>query len=146
LRDLSEMFYDHPDDPTPGSDLLARSKLDFTFESLKHVDDYLDAIRGRNLDEREYLLIALRAGAYVGEVIRRNSTSRSFHWVDYDTAVRHSDFAKSLGGPSPALAAILWEDPQSMSFPMGKVVKFLDNGPEDSTYLFASVVAGAGQR
>jgi hypothetical protein len=137
------MFYDHPEDPTPGSDLLDRSKLDFTLESLKHVDDYLNAIRGRTLDDREWFVTVLRTGAYVGEVVRRNSTSRLFHWVDYDTAVRHSDFAKTLGGPSPAVAAILWEHPESMSFPLGKVVKFLDNGPEDSTYVFAAVVTGA---
>ena len=54
-----------------------------------------------------------------------------------------SSFAASLGGPSPALAAILWEHPESMSFPLGKVAKFLENGPEDSTFFFGALVSGA---
>ena len=143
LRDLSQMFYDHPNDPTPGVELLDRSRLDYTLESLKHVDEYLDAIRRRTLDDREFFVTVLRSGAYVGEVIRRTSTTRQFHWVDYDTAVRYSDVAASFGGPSSALAAILWEHSESMSFPLGKVAKFLDTGPEESTYLFGAVVSGA---
>jgi hypothetical protein len=143
LSDLSEMFYDEPDNPTPGVELLDRSRLDYTLESLKHVDEYLDAMRHRTLDDREYFVTVLRTGAYVGEVIRRTSTTRQFHWVDYDMAVKHSDFAASLGGPSAELAAILWEHPESMSFPLGKVAKFLDNGPEESTYFFAAIVSGA---
>jgi len=71
LNGLSGMFLSCPTDPTPGADKLDSSKLDLSLASLAHVDDYLDAIRTRKLDERDKAVIVLRCGAYVGEVIRQ---------------------------------------------------------------------------
>jgi hypothetical protein len=129
------------DDPTPGSELLVASRLDFTVESLGLVDDYLDAMRKRSLVEGDddYCKLVLRCGAYVGEVVLRNAKGKTYHWLDYQGAVKVNkiiaDFGESLGG-----AAVLWDGADGLTFPLAKVQKFLDNGREDSVRFFAEVM------
>lgn len=129
------------DDPTPGTELLDPSRLDFTIESLGFVDDYLEQMRKRNLEEGsdEYYKLVLRCGAYVGEVIRRNSTRTTYHWLDFKGGLQISkliaDFGESLGG-----AAMLWDSATGLTFPLAKVQKFLDNGREDSVQFFAKAI------
>lgn len=129
------------DDPTPGTELLDPARLDFTVESLGFVDDYLDEMRKRGLEEDgdDYYKLVLRCGAYVGEVIRRNATNKTYHWLDYQGAVSINKsieaFGESLGG-----AAVLWDSATGLTFPLGKVQKFLDNGREDSVQFFAKAV------
>jgi len=144
LSELGQMFASPElvaDDPTPGSELLDASRLDFTVESLGFVDDYLDQMRQRHLVEgdEDYGKLVLRCGAYVGEVILRNARSKTYHWLDYKGALKINksiaDFGESLGG-----AAVLWDSATGLTFPLAKVQKFLDNGREDSVQFFAEVV------
>ena len=37
-------------------------------------------------------------------------------------------------------AAVLWDSATGLTFPLGKVQKFLDNGREDSVQFFAKVM------
>ena len=144
LSELGQMFASPEvvaDDPTPGTELLDPSRLDFTIESLGFVDDYLDQMRKQNLEEGgdDYYKLVLRCGAYVGEVIRRNSTTRTYHWLDYKGGLQISksiaDFGECLGS-----AAMLWDSTTGLTFPLGKVQKFLDNGREDSVQFFAKAI------
>ncbi len=129
------------DDPTPGAELLDPSRLDFTVESLGFVDDYLEQMRQRQMEEggEAYCKLVLRCGAYVGEVILRNARAKTYHWLDYKGARRIAPsiahFGESLGA-----AAVLWDSASGLTFPLGKVQKFLDNGREDSVYFFAKVL------
>lgn len=139
LSGLAEMFISLPDDPTPGAEMLNASELDFSVESLAAVDDYLDAMRQRELEDEAAGKLILRCGAYVGEVIRRNAQGKTYHWLDNEEAVRLdgsiADFGESLG-----TAAILWDSATGFTFPLGKVMKFLENGREDSVRFFAQVM------
>jgi hypothetical protein len=144
LSELGQMFASPElvaDDPTPGSELLDAARLDFTVESLSFVDDYLDQMRARQLEEggEDYSTLVLRCGAYVGEVILRNANGKTYHWVDYKGAVSINksiaDFGESLGA-----AAVLWDSATGLTFPLAKVQKFLDNGREDSVQYFAKVM------
>jgi len=144
LSELGQMFASPDlvaDDPTPGSELLDPSRLAFTVESLGFVDNYLDEMRKRKLDENgeDYSKLVLRCGAYVGEVILRNAQGTPFHWLDYKGALKINktiaDFGENLGS-----AAALWDSEAGLWFPLAKVQKFLDNGREDSVRFFAEVV------
>lgn len=144
LSELGQMFASPEliaDDPTPGSELLDASRLDFSLESLGFVDDYLDQMRARQLEEggEDYCKLVLRCGAYVGEVILRNAKGKTYHWLDYKGALKINksiaDFGESLGS-----AAVLWDGATGLTFPLGKVQKFLDNGREDSVQFFAKVM------
>src|SRR5262245_50220594 len=142
LSELGQMFASPEliaDDPTPGTELLDAARLDFTVESLALVDDYLDQMRQRNLEGEDYGKVVLRCGAYVGEVILRNAKGKTYHWLDYKGALKINKdiaaFGESLGS-----AAVLWDSATGLTFPLGKVMKFLDNGREDSVQFFAKVM------
>ena len=144
LSELEQMFASPDlvaDDPTPGMESLDSSRLDFTIKSLRFVDDYLARMRKRKLDEEGdgYHKLVLRCGAYVGEVILRSAQGTTFHWLDYNGALKINknigDFGECLGS-----AAALWDSDTGLWFPLSKVQKFLDNGREDSVQFFAEVV------
>jgi len=83
LSELAEMFASSKlvaYDPTPGAKLLDPSRLDFTVKSLRFVDDYLAKMRKQRLPEDgdDYCKLVLCCGAYVGEVILRNSKSKTY--------------------------------------------------------------------
>ena len=138
FSDLSVMLCNDLENPTYKHELLNEERLDFSVESLKHIDAYLDVLHGDPPQEEDAIRVVLRCGAYVGEVIRKHSPDE-MHGVAFREAERYSAFAKGLGH-SAATAGILWRDPENMCFPLGKVCKFLENGSEDSVYSFARVI------
>lgn len=138
LSELAEMFYDDQDEPIYQQDFLQATQLDFSLRSLKHVDDYLHIVRPdfANLDQAQQFGVVLRAGVYVGEVIRRNDQKTQWYWVDYDTAVAlnpelFANFPRSI-----ELAAVL-TDGNLFTFPLNKIMKYMQNGAEDSVAFYA---------
>lgn len=130
---------DH-ENPTYMRELLNESKLDFSMESLRHIDSYLEVLHQKPPEGHELMRVALRCGAYVGEVMRRQLPG-TWRWISHDEAAKHS---KLIAGfeRSIATAGILWKNNEAMSFPLGKVCKFIENGNEDSLHLFAEVLVG----
>ncbi len=140
LSDLSRMFFEDRANPTFGIRHLDPKKLDFSVDSLKHVDEYLETIRKEKEVEKEWNRVVLRAGAYVGEVIRRNDKKTQWQWVDLDTA---KSLDPKFFGSMPkvaATAAMLYNSKSGFAFPLAKVEKHLENGSEDSVYFFAQVI------
>lgn len=115
LADLPEMFLSNPDDPTPGSDSLDPASCDYAIESLRAVDEHLEVIR------------------------RHSPTGTTWHWLTYDDAVRLDARLGSID-QSLGTAAVLWDGREGFCFPLGKVVKYLENGAEDSVRVFARAI------
>jgi hypothetical protein len=139
LQDCANMFLANPPDPTPGSELLDSSRLDFTVNSLALLDQHLEAMRSRNLQDKPLITFVLRSGAYVGEVIRRHAKGRAWHWLDYDEAAKLN---KQIAGFQKSLSnvAVLWDSKEEFCFPLSKVLKYLANGSGDSVKFFAEVI------
>lgn len=118
---------------------LERAELDFTLGSLNHVDRYLEKLHrlqnrlGGNGIENTILW----GGAYVGEIIRRNS-KRLFSWVDYDDyAPNHPEIIRIVGERTLATCAFLCTD-TSMTMPINKVARCIYEGPENNLHYYAS--------
>ena len=140
MEDLSLMFLDDTKNPTPGRELLDRPRFDFSVESLAAMDEHLERMRKRDLEGEDLLRFVLRAGAYVGEVIRRHTPPpKQWHWLDFKDAARLSPMIKSLGEGLGTLV-ILWDGQDEVTFPLGKVGKYLENGSEDSVRFYAMVI------
>jgi len=141
LADLAEMFLSNPEDPTPGGELLDRARFDYAIESLRAVEDHLEGMRARGGLEGEALMkFVLRCGAYVGEVIRRHSpTGTAWHWVTYADAIRLDARLGSIG-QSLGTAAVLWDGQEGFCFPLARVGKYLQNGAEDSVWVFVQAI------
>jgi hypothetical protein len=134
---FSIMFLHEEENPIYKRELLDIEKLDFSIDSLKHVDSYLEVIHSSPPEDEELMKIALRAGAYVGEVIRKN-TSETYNWLEYEQALKANDLVKQIG-KQVGTVGVLWNEPDSITFPIAKILKFIENGNEDSVYSFAKV-------
>jgi hypothetical protein len=140
LLELSQMFLNNPQDPTPGSDALEVARFDYSVESLGAMDEHLERMRTRELSDRDWNSFILRAGAYVGEVIRRHTPApKSWHWLDYKQAATLQPMVASFG-MSIGTAAVLWDGNDGVIFPLAKVGKYIQNGPEDSVKFYAQVI------
>jgi len=113
---------------------LRRDLLDYSLNSLAAVDAYLAIIHAQPGTDRQMLIVALRCGAYVGEVMRRNSGA-AMQWRTFDRAAAISPLVKDLG-KQPSTLGVLIHQTGSISFPLGKVVKFLTLGPHESVRVF----------
>lgn len=136
-RDLAEMLSECPENPVAKSDFFHRQSMDYSVHSLQIVDQYLEHLRTDPPEDEELVKVALHAGSYVGEVIRRNSRI-DYHWLAFSEAAKLSDAVRAMG-MGLSTAAILWSTPDCFVFPVAKVVKRLGNGPEDSVEAFAKV-------
>src|SRR5690349_2173756 len=123
LSDLSLMLTQDDQNPTFRRELLDASRLDFSVESLRHIDEYLASLHKDRPEGADLARVGLRCGAYVGEVMRKQQPGR-FHWVSQAEAAKYSKFVAGFER-SISVAGILWEDSEAMSFPIGKVFKFI---------------------
>ena len=121
--------------------VLNREKLDGTVESLHEVDRYLNYLHeNRNaIQDEEWRITLLRAGAYLGEVIRHTAPEGEFKWVDYNEYMpSRADLQKIIPERTAATCAFLVRRSGAMSMPLNKIARFIDEGPENNVHFFAS--------
>lgn len=135
--EVAQMFTEDEKRPTYGREWLDRQQLNYSLLSLKHVDAYLTRVHADPPSDDEKFFVVLRGGAYVGEVIRRSLPE--FHWVEFEEGARYSDPLASMG-LSWGTAVVLYNKKKDLMFPLGKVAKFIVNGPEDSVFTFADLL------
>src|SRR5262245_45631633 len=118
LLELSQLFLHDDVDPTPGSDLLDLSRFDYSIESLAAMDEHLERMRPRELSGDGWTSLILRAGAYVGEVIRRHTVPpRRWNWLAYEQAAALFPTVASER-MSIGTAAVLWDRGDAVTFPL----------------------------
>lgn len=118
---------------------LARDQLDLSLASLKLVDKYLSFLHDNNevLDDEKWHNTVMYGGAYVGEVIRRETQSH-FEWIDYDDYMpSHPDLRAMMPQRTTPTCAFLVDKHGAMSMPLNKVARFIDEGDENSVHFFA---------
>ena len=127
-------------------DFLPIAQMDYSIESLKLLNKYLEAVHLENgSDERQdYVNTVLAAGCYLGEVIRKHAT-RKYRWINYDEFIKTVDaktlefikqaydFTDSLG-----TCALLIDDSGGWTMPINKVGRFIEEGPENDVYFYAT--------
>lgn len=122
------------------SEALRRERLDGSLESLHVVDDYLGHLyeRAREIAAPDWHRTVLRAGAYVGEVIRHSAPEGAFTWVDYDDYMpQHPELKVLIPERTVATCAFLVHSSGAMSMPLNKIARFIAEGPENSVHFFA---------
>lgn len=90
--------------------VLNRKRLDGSVESLHEVDRYLDYLHEHRseIEDEEWRITVLRAGAYLGEVIRHAAPGGEFRWVDYnDYMPAHPELRKMIPDRTAATCAFL---------------------------------------
>ena len=131
------MLFDGLDNPVRDHDFFEDKNMDFSLESLEVLEEYLESLRTKLPVNEELVKITLRAGSYIGEVIRRNSSIK-YNWLEFEEAEKLNTQIKDIGF-GLGTAAILWSEPDNFVFPLAKVMKRLENGAEDNVHFFAKV-------
>lgn len=143
LHDVAWKFV-HDKEPSPfGRRYLDPSRLDYSVDSLRHVNEYLVRIRIDKDVEKVWNVVVLGAGAYLGEVIRRNDTKHSWRWIDYDGGKSVDPTSFGALGRVIGTAAVLYGGKSDFAFPLAQVEKYLHNGSANDLYCFAqAIIAG----
>jgi hypothetical protein len=140
FENFAEMFAGRMEAPNEiaFSQQLRREALDYSFESLALVDEYLTYVHehANEMDEDEWKPTVMRAGAYAGEVLRRAS-GNAWTWIDYeDYMPSHPDLQNVIPHRTAATCAFLHNQQGSMRMPLAKVARYIDEGPENSVQYF----------
>lgn len=134
-----------------------RHKVDWSVDSLKLVDGYLEELhdgfvrssgllgrlfRKPPLNAQQVEVVVHRTGAYVGEVIRKHYLT-DHNWYPFDTWISNNPTHTEYLGQTSELSTvfILGNAAGDMCLPFSKVLKFLHNGSEDSVYFFARTMS-----
>lgn len=124
---------------------IPRDQLDFSIDSLRHLDSYLAEVSRQVADFSAEALanLKLAAGAYLGEVICSNAARRgSWRWVTYDDHARENpDFANSRPRDFPFMA-ILDSDEQT-TYPLAYITALLAGGEAPPTQAYVRQLVGA---
>lgn len=125
--------------------------LDYSVDSLKQVDDYLDLVwkavhktgflgklLGKKPSNEDTWRVIANSGFYTGEVIKKNFLP-DYRWFTFqDWIARNPAHVEFLGmEEGMGTSFILGNDKGDMCLPLSKAGKFLQNGREDSVYFFA---------
>jgi len=133
---------------TPFKAYLKQDKLDYSLESLKIVDDYLEQVRKRRkkLKEQEYNKVILRCGAYCGEVMRRLPSGKNYQWITEEEAIKKDWSIQNFAQPVLTTYILYSSERKSFTFPMAKAQKYLEFGKSDSLYFYAKAMLAGGQK
>jgi hypothetical protein len=115
------------------------SALDYTIESLHLLDKYLEAVRaGRALlPAQTYTNTVMAAGSYLGETIRRNA-HRKYEWTNYSDYFPNHPKLMNMISEGLGSAAVLVSEKGAMTMPINKIIRFIEEGPENNTHFYAS--------
>ncbi|MFN3168893.1 MAG: hypothetical protein ACE37H_17735 [Phycisphaeraceae bacterium] len=129
------------DEEIAHSAILKRDALDYSVESLKAVDAYLDYLHEHRPDELgpEWISSVLWGGAYVGEVIRRNA-KHAYDWIDFDEFIHEHPSTTQILGDEKQLGfcALLTSGDTDFTLPINKILKYIFEGSADSVHFFVA--------
>lgn len=122
----------------PLPELIPVDRLDFSVDSLRHLDSYLLKVREQRqaFSVPELSNVMMAAGAYCGDVIRSKARiPGSWVWTTYDDlASENPGFAQQRPRESGFFAVL--DSAESCAYPMAIVVDFLTGNTSQPTHAY----------
>ncbi len=122
------------------SEKLVPEWFDYSLDSLYYVDGYLFSLYAlkEQIDEQQLQNSVWAIGFYVGEVILKNSVVKR-GWQHYeDFFPSHSEKFQNHFPLTMGNLAVLAAEEGNFTLPVSKVIRFIEEGPENSIQLYAS--------
>ncbi|MDX5993696.1 hypothetical protein [Ectopseudomonas alcaliphila] len=119
---------------------LDREKLDYSLASLDAVSAWLFELRAINIDSQTEGVAdsIIWSGAYVGEVIKR-CTKEPYSWKQYeDYMATQNESLRTVIPYTFGTQFILSSKTGAMTLPINKVIRFLEEGPENDLRFYAA--------
>lgn len=150
LKGISELLFLDVSNRIEDKELLTSKNLDYSIGSIKHIEKYLDSLKGTSALEEYFKDFALkgtsaleehsenfvlRIGAYVGEVIKRFST-KDYHWYNFETVLKWQPQIKVYEDPVETQAVLYSKTFKQTLFPLVEVCKYLDNSSEHGLFTY----------
>jgi hypothetical protein len=123
-----------------GYQFLDRKKLDYSLDSLRHIDEFLEQIRQNPGIEKAWSDVVVRVGAYLGEVIRRNSTNHAWYWIDFESAKSLDPTACEAFGEGIGMTAVLYSGKREFALPFKQVEQRLRHECRENLLGFARTI------
>ena len=128
-----------PDETAIDQQVLLGLNLDYSLQSLVRLETYLSDLHARGFsaiaqDDR-FTATIFRAGAYVGEVIRR-ADPETWLWADDDFLTANPALSEIIGQPNLETALTLVGS-GTAAWPVSKVIKYLEEGSDESVVAYA---------
>lgn len=89
LKQMAKLMFQDVSEDTWDQENLTKRNLDYTVESVRIIDLYVERLRGTDLLDKHFDNFVVRIGAYVGEVIRTNS-HQDFDWYEFQSVFKYS--------------------------------------------------------
>ena len=118
-------------------------KLDYSVDSLHALDRYLDVLHQNRakIPNQTYTNTVLGAGCYLGETIRKNAKQR-YVWVNYNDYFPKNPKLMKMVPEGLGPSAVLVADSGAMTMPINKIIRYIEEGPENNTHFYASAEIG----
>lgn len=126
---------------------LDRNRLNYSLDSLDIVSAWLSVLRkhGVHADSEEAAETIIWSGAYVGEVIKRCAKT-PYVWLPYEEYMKtQKPSLRNLIPYSFGTQFVLASTTGAMTLPINKVVRFLEEGPENDLRFYASGECKSGK-
>ena len=123
FSDLAEMLTIDTQRPTHKRELLNSAKLNYSVDSLSHLDEFLVTVQRDKLTDEQKAVVVLRCGAYLREIVCRHSKPE-FHWLGFSEVAKLSTQVGGLG-MSLGTSGVLYRQPDEFAFPLGRWASFL---------------------
>jgi len=132
---MAKLLYEDVSKDDWDKENLTKRNLDFTLESIKYIDLYINRLlnteMGTELLNKHFDNFVVRIGAYIGEVIRRNS-KQNFYWYKFDSVYNFSSKLKGVDINNKHQHSLLYSKKKDrVILPMYVISQFLEG---NSTY------------
>lgn len=124
--------------PLPFEERISRKELDYSLESLRALDRYLDLLHTHadKVSGQQETNVVLGAGSYLGEVIRRHSAAH-YRWVNYGDYFPANPKLAAMVPRGVGTSAVLVADSGGMTMPLNKIGRYIEEGSSNSTHFYA---------
>ncbi|WP_251025048.1 MULTISPECIES: hypothetical protein [unclassified Bacillus (in: firmicutes)] len=117
---------------------LTKRNLDFTIESIRHIDAYTKRLSitqmGRELLKNHFDNFAVRIGAYIGEVIKRN-INQDYKRYEYDSVYHFSSALDEVNRGIKTEIVLYSKKRDRVIMPLNVVAQHLEGNPAHTDFL-----------
>lgn len=132
FKGMAKLMYQDVSDDVWDKENLTKRNLDFTIESIRYIDLYVNRLRNTEMStallNEHFDNFVVRIGAYIGEVIKRN-IKQDFYWYQFDSVKNYSSKLDEVYNSIKPQSLLYSKKRDTVILPMFVVSKFLEGNP-----------------
>ncbi|UNL87229.1 hypothetical protein IE339_11090 [Priestia koreensis] len=135
---MAKLMYQDVSDNSWDKENLTKINLDFTIESVLYIDMYTKRLMntefGNELLNKYFDILAIRIGAYIGEVIKKN-IKQDFYWYELDSVHNYTPNFDEEDNNTKTQSVLYSKKREIVILPLNVVSQFLKGNSPYSNFL-----------